>query len=42
MGLAWAADGAAPVDPQAREVLAYGAEEEAMVAERLRALGYLE
>jgi predicted AlkP superfamily phosphohydrolase/phosphomutase len=42
MGLAWAADGAAPVDPRAREVLAYGAEEEAMVAERLRALGYLE
>lgn len=42
MGLAWAADGAAAVDPPAREVLAYGVEEEAMVAERLRALGYLE
>lgn len=42
MGLAWAADGAATNALPAREVLAYGEEEEAMVAERLRALGYLE
>ncbi len=42
MGLAWAADGAAPGGPGAREALVYGEDEEAMVAERLRALGYLE
>lgn len=42
MGLAWATDGPALEAAPAREALAYGEEEEAMVAERLRALGYLE
>ncbi len=42
MGLAWVADGAATSAPPGREALAYGEQEEAMVAERLRALGYLE
>lgn len=42
MGLAWAADGAVLAAPGAREALVYGEDEEAMVAERLRALGYLE
>lgn len=42
MGLAWAADGASPEALPSREPLAYAEEEEAMVAERLRALGYLE
>ena len=42
MGLAWATDGVAPVTSPAREAFAYGEKEEAMVAERLRALGYLE
>ena len=42
MGLAWAADGASPEALPSREALAYAEEEEAMVAERLRALGYLE
>ena len=42
MGLAWAADGADRAAPGAREALVYGEDEEAMVAERLRALGYLE
>ena len=42
MGLAWASDSAAPETSPAREALAYAEKEEAMVAERLRALGYLE
>lgn len=42
MGLAWATDGTALEAAPVREALAYGEEEEAMVAERLRALGYLE
>ncbi len=42
MGLAWAADGASAEALTSREALAYAEEEEAMVAERLRALGYLE
>jgi hypothetical protein len=50
MGLAWAAGGAGGSEtddrlgPTAskREVVVYSEEDEAMVAERLRALGYLE
>jgi hypothetical protein len=42
MGLAWAADGASREVLPSREPIAYAEEEEAMVAERLRALGYLE
>ncbi len=46
MGLAWAADGAGDGPRRAGDVprgtVAYAEEEEAMVAERLRALGYLE
>lgn len=44
MGLAWAADGAGtgPRTAAAREAVVYAEEDEAMVAERLRALGYLE
>jgi hypothetical protein len=48
MGLAWAADCApgpgSPGDPgtDERARVAYDEDEEAMVAERLRALGYLE
>ena len=42
MGLAWAADGAAAAGAPGRAAVAYAEDEEAMVAERLRALGYLE
>ena len=42
MDLAWAADGEGASSTSARAAVAYGEDEEAMVAERLRALGYLE
>jgi hypothetical protein len=43
MGLAWAPPvGARPDVEAGRSAVAYDEEEEAMVAERLRALGYLE
>jgi hypothetical protein len=43
MGLAWdAPHSAASVSGSGREAVDYNEEEEAMVADRLRALGYLE